>query len=79
VVDVEQIYIQHFARGFAWGFVGWMWASKAWVHWSCIDECVIGFKSVEELYPSSPLGVDSANTSQLPKEKNLRGKFQYFQ
>ncbi len=51
----------------------------AWVHWSSIDEFVIGFKSVEELYPSSPLGVDSADTSQLPKEKNLRGKFQYFQ
>ncbi len=31
-----------------------------------------------ELHPSSPLGVDSADTSQLPKEKNLHGKFQYF-
>ncbi len=40
---------------------------------------VIGFKSVEELYPSPPLGVDSADTSQLPKEKNLHGHFQYFQ
>ncbi len=31
---------------------------------------VLGFKSVEELYPSPPLGVDSADTSQLPKEMN---------
>jgi hypothetical protein len=30
---------------------------------------VLGFKSVEELFPSPPLGVDSADTSQLPKEK----------
>jgi hypothetical protein len=28
VVDEEQIYIQYFARGFAWGFVGWMWVSS---------------------------------------------------
>jgi hypothetical protein len=48
------------------------------MHWSCIDEFVVGFKSVEELYPSSPLGVDSADTSQLPKEKHLHGQFQYF-
>ncbi len=40
---------------------------------------VLGFKSVEESYPSSPLGVDSADTSQLPMEKNLHGQFQYFQ
>jgi hypothetical protein len=49
------------------------------MHWSCIDEFVIGFKSIEELYSSSPLGVDSADTSQLPKEKNLLGQVQYFQ
>jgi hypothetical protein len=29
-----------------------------WMHWSCIDEIVLGFKSREELYPSPPLGVD---------------------
>jgi hypothetical protein len=46
----------------------------AWMHWSCIDEFVTGFKTAEELYPSSPLGVDSADTSQLPKEKNLLGR-----
>ncbi len=49
------------------------------MHWSCMDVIVLGFKSVEELYPSPPLGVDSADTSQLPKEKNLDGPFQYFQ
>jgi hypothetical protein len=42
------------------------------MHWSCIDEIVLGFKLVEELYPSPPLGVDNADTSQLPKEKNLQ-------
>jgi hypothetical protein len=40
------------------------------MHGSCIDVIVLGFKSVEELYPSPPLGVDNADTSQLPKEKN---------
>ncbi len=39
---------------------------------------VIGFKSVEELYPSPRLGVDSSDTSQLPMRKNLQGQFQYF-
>jgi hypothetical protein len=48
------------------------------MHWSCIDEIVIGFKSVEEFYPSLPLGVDSADTCQLPKEKNFHGQFQYY-
>ncbi len=38
-------------------------------------DCTIGFKSVEELYPSPPLGVDSADTSQLTKEKNVYGQF----
>jgi hypothetical protein len=52
---------------------------KAWMQWSCIDVIVFGFKSVEELYPSPPLGADSEETSQLPKEKNLHGQFQYFQ
>jgi hypothetical protein len=32
-----------------------------------MDEFVTGFKSVEDLFTSSPLGVDSAGTSQLPK------------
>jgi hypothetical protein len=49
------------------------------MHWGLIDVIVLGFKSVEELYPSPPLGVDIADTSQLPKEKNLHGQFQYFQ
>ncbi len=46
---------------------------EAWMHWSWIDVIVLGFKSVEEQYPSPPLGIDSADTSQLPKEKNLHG------
>jgi hypothetical protein len=36
---------------------------EAWMLWRCIDVIVLGFKSVEELYPSPPLGVDSADTS----------------
>ncbi len=48
---------------------------EAWMHWSCIDVIVLGFKSVEELYRSPPLGVDSADNSQLPREKNLYGQF----
>jgi hypothetical protein len=52
---------------------------EAWMQWSCIDVIVLGYKSVEELYPSPPLGADSADTSQLPKEKNLHVQFQYFQ
>jgi hypothetical protein len=77
-IEVDDIYIQHFA----WGLLGVLSAGcglLAWMHWSCIDEFVVGFKSVEELYPSPPLGVDSADTSQLPREKNLHVKFQYFQ
>jgi hypothetical protein len=52
---------------------------EAWMQWSCIDVIVLGFKSVVELYPSPPLGVDSADSSQLPKEKNFHGQFQFFQ
>jgi hypothetical protein len=44
-----------------------------------IDEIVFRFKSIEELYPFPPLGVDSADTGQLPKEKNLHGYFQITQ
>ncbi len=42
---------------------------------NCIDVIVLGFNSVEGLYPSPPLGVDSADPSQLPKEKNLHGLY----
>ncbi len=45
----------------------------AGMHWSSLDKIVSGLKSVEELYPSPPLGDDSADTSQLLKEKNLHG------
>jgi hypothetical protein len=52
---------------------------EAWMQLSCTDVIALGFKSVEEMYTSPPLEVDSADTSQLPKEKNLHGQFQYFQ
>jgi hypothetical protein len=72
-VDEEQIYIQHFA----WGFCRLDGLAACWIHWSNIDEFVIEYKSKAKLCPSPPLGVDSADTSQLPKEKNLLGQFQY--
>jgi hypothetical protein len=37
------------------------------LHWSRIDEFVLGLKSVDELCHSPPMGIGSANTSQLPK------------
>jgi hypothetical protein len=77
-VDEEQIYIQLFAWGFACGLSDGC-GLEAWMRWSCIVEIVIGFKSAEEYYPSPPLGVDCADTSQLLKEKNFHGQFQYFQ
>ena len=40
----------------------------AWMHLSCIDVIVLGLKSVEELYPTPPLGVDRADTYQLNLE-----------
>jgi hypothetical protein len=58
-IDEEQIYRQYFA----WGLLGVLSAGcglLAWMHWSFIGEFVVGFKSVEELYPSPPLGVESA-------------------
>jgi hypothetical protein len=67
---------------FGWGLLVVLSARcslEAWMHWSCIGVIVLGFKSVKELYPSPPLGVDSANTSQLPKEKYLHGQFHYIQ
>jgi hypothetical protein len=72
------IYIQYFG----WGLLVVLSARcglEVWMLWSCSDVIVLGFKSVEELYPSPPLGVDNADTSQLPKEKNFHGQFQYFQ
>jgi hypothetical protein len=53
-VDEEEIYIQHFARGFCR-----LDGLAAWIHWNNIDEFVIEFKLIAELYPSPPLGVDS--------------------
>ncbi len=78
-VDEEKIDTHIISVGVCWLFLSARCGLVAWMHWSFIDVIVLGFKSVEELYPSPPLGVDSVDTSQLPKEKNLHGKFQYFQ
>ncbi len=64
---------------FAWGLLVVLSAGCGLAVWSCIIEIVLGFKSVEELYPSPLLKVDSADNSQLSKEINLHGQFQYFQ
>jgi hypothetical protein len=40
-VDVEQIYIHHFARGLL-VFPSAGRGLTAWMHWSCIEEFVIG-------------------------------------
>jgi hypothetical protein len=70
-VDKEKIYTYNISVGVCLWF--WLAGFVALFHCSRIDEIVIGLRSVEELYPSPPLGVDSADTSQLPKEKNLHG------
>jgi hypothetical protein len=47
-----------------------MWACiVAWMHWSRIDEFVIGLKSVEEFYPSSPLGVTVRTLANCPRRR----------
>jgi hypothetical protein len=68
----EDLFIQYFG----WGLLVVLSSRcgfTAWMHWSGIDVILLGFATVEELYPSPPLGVDSADTSQLPKENNLHG------
>jgi hypothetical protein len=78
-VDEEKIDTYNILVGVCLCFVGYRCGLAAWMQWSCIDVIVLGLKSEEELYPFPPLGVDSADTSQLPQEKNLQGQFQYFQ
>ncbi len=69
----EQIYIQYLV----WGPIVLAGCGlAAWMHWSWTDEIVLGFKIIEELYPSLQLGVDSVDTSQM--QKNWHGQFQYF-
>jgi hypothetical protein len=71
-----------YIKYFGWGLLVVLPAIRrltAWMHWSCIDVIILGVKSKEELYASPPMGVDSADTNQLPKEKKLHGQFQNFQ
>ncbi len=76
-VDEEKIDTYNISVGFCFWFcrldvvlkLGCIGAGLLWLY---------RVKSVEDLYPSPPLGVDNADTSQLPKEKNLHGQFQYF-
>ena len=44
-----------------------MWTWSLFLHWSRIDEFVLGLKSVDELCHSPPMGIYSADTSQPPK------------
>jgi hypothetical protein len=62
-VDEEKIDIYNISVGVCLWFLSARCGLEAWMHWSFIDVIVLGFKSVEELYPSLPLSVDSADTS----------------
>ncbi len=53
-----------FCLGYCLVGVGLMWTWSLFLHWSRIDEFVLGLKSVDELCHSPPMGID---TSQLPK------------
>jgi hypothetical protein len=55
-VDEEKIDTQYFGCGLL-VVLSTRCGLEAWLHWSCIDVIVLGFKSIEELYPSfSPIG-----------------------
>jgi hypothetical protein len=71
-MEVDEEKIDTYLQYFGWVLLVVLSATcglEAWMHWSWIDVILLGYKSVEELYPSPPLGVDSADTSRLPKEK----------
>jgi hypothetical protein len=53
-VDEERIYTYNISVGLCMWFMSARCGLAAWMHWSCIDATVLGFNSVEELYPSSP-------------------------
>ncbi len=75
-VDEEKIDIYNIS---VWGLLVILSAScglEPWMQWSCIDVNVLGFKSVEELYPSPPLGVDSSDTiANCPRRRICRNNF----
>jgi hypothetical protein len=54
--------------------VGLMWTWSLVLHWSKIDEFVLGLKLVDELCHSPPMGIGSSNTSQPPKGGVLHGQ-----
>ncbi len=59
----------HFTyRNFAWGLHGGL---KACLFWSCIDVIVVRVKVSRGIVPFSPMGIDSADTNQLPKWGDL--------
>jgi hypothetical protein len=49
-VDEEKIATYNIWLGFACGLSA-RCGLEAWMHWSCINVIVLGFKSEEELYP----------------------------
>ncbi len=56
---MEKIDTYNISIGVCLWFVGYRkyrCGLAAWMQWSCIDVIVLGFKSVEELYPSPPFG-----------------------
>ncbi len=61
-VDEEQLYIQYFAWGLHVVLSAGCGLVARCIGAVCIDEIVLGFQSVEELYSSPPLGVVRAVT-----------------
>jgi hypothetical protein len=51
-----------FCLGFCLVGVGLMWTWSLFLHWSRIDEFLLGLKSVGELCHSPPMGIGSADT-----------------
>jgi hypothetical protein len=60
--------------GFCLVGVGLMWTWSLFLHWSRIDEFVLGLKSKDELCHSPPKGTGSADTSQPPKGEICKDK-----
>jgi hypothetical protein len=75
-VDEEQLYT--YVQYFAWGLhvvlsAGCRLVARC-IGAVCIDDIVLGFQSVEELYPSPPLGVDRADTIAIVVNWTAQGK-----
>jgi hypothetical protein len=55
-VDEEKIDTYNILVGVCLWFCRLDVGLETWLHWGWIDVIVLGFKSVEDLYPSPPIG-----------------------